>query len=289
MIEKETYDKPSPPAPDAVAVTAKAEIPLVFLQNDIPNNKVNQQNEKSIQLDKNNVETKIKSNSGTVGTISPLNIVLGVSTTGIKATDQIKFNDKESEDDEISPLIDARFSIDDDDIETSDKIKSKQKSSDGHDKNIPSRISGMNDIPIKSQTKLNTKSIEDTNQRTGKALQPPSKTVLSSKKAINEFIGTVLYRFNYTAGYHGHNEEGDSLGNKLGGYFIVGRDNIKRGVIYVANENGFIPMVKYEKVSSAEAPHEDTEKNAGLKGYEFEWFHKGKSKIDDSSIKHSDR
>lgn len=94
-----------------------------------------------------------------------------------------------------------------------------------------------------------------------------------------------MYRFNYTAGYHGHNEEGANAGNKRGGYFIIGRDNIRRGVIYVANSNGFVPVVKYEKVSSEDAPHEDTEKSARLRGYEFDWFHKGRSKFDNSSLK----
>uniref|UniRef100_A0A087ZHS9 Uncharacterized protein n=2 Tax=Anopheles darlingi TaxID=43151 RepID=A0A087ZHS9_ANODA len=90
---------------------------------------------------------------------------------------------------------------------------------------------------------------------------------------IQHILNGLLYRFNYTAGYHGHHEQGDRQGNKEGGYFAVGRDGIRRGVSYKANEFGFQPHVKFEKVGPEETPREETEKQAGLKGFDFKWFY----------------
>ncbi|EAT36464.1 AAEL011451-PA [Aedes aegypti] len=89
---------------------------------------------------------------------------------------------------------------------------------------------------------------------------------------IQHILNGLLYRFNYTVGYHGHHEQGDRQGNKEGGYFAVGRDGIRRGVTYKANEFGFQPHIKFEKVSPEETPREETEKQAGLKGFDFKWF-----------------
>lgn len=260
---------------------------------------LNEQNVKKIistQIVPNNVDVpkmKVKSASGTIDTISPLNIALGISTASIKASEQIQLKQKERQ-----ALNDLKVKSDGntaningpvgirateqaklnykeiDDTKTLNKIPSHQISKPAHavEVAIPNSLQTKSEITVPIST-------DDIHSRTLHS----SKTHLSSKNEINEFIGDVLYRFNYTAGYHGHNEEGDSAGNKRGGYFIIGRDNIRRGVIYVANSNGFIPVVKYEKVSSAEAPHEDTEKSAGLRGYEFEWFHKGRSKTDNDS------
>lgn len=89
---------------------------------------------------------------------------------------------------------------------------------------------------------------------------------------IQHILNGLLYRFNYTVGYHGHHEQGDRQGNKEGGYYAVGRDGIRRGVTYKANEFGFQPHIKFEKVSPEETPREETEKQAGLKGFDFKWF-----------------
>nr|XP_019543250.2 protein lethal(3)malignant blood neoplasm 1 [Aedes albopictus] len=94
---------------------------------------------------------------------------------------------------------------------------------------------------------------------------------------IQHILNGLLYRFNYTVGYHGHHEQGDRQGNKEGGYFAVGRDGIRRGVTYKANEFGFQPHIKFEKVSPEETPREETEKQAGLKGFDFKWFWGGES------------
>uniref|UniRef100_A0A182Q2B6 Uncharacterized protein n=1 Tax=Anopheles farauti TaxID=69004 RepID=A0A182Q2B6_9DIPT len=90
---------------------------------------------------------------------------------------------------------------------------------------------------------------------------------------IQHILNGLLYRFNYTAGYHGHHEQGDRQGNKEGGYYSIGRDGIRRGVTYKANEFGYQPHVKFEKVSPEETPREETEKQAGLKGFDFKWFY----------------
>jgi len=92
-------------------------------------------------------------------------------------------------------------------------------------------------------------------------------------KAMEQLLTGLLYQFNYTVGYHGHHETGDRAGNKEGGYFVVGRDGYKRTVDYKANEFGYQPIIKLENVGPEATPHEDTEKEAGLKGYEFNWFY----------------
>ncbi|XP_038122077.1 protein lethal(3)malignant blood neoplasm 1 [Culex quinquefasciatus] len=96
--------------------------------------------------------------------------------------------------------------------------------------------------------------------------------VNTANAMIQHILNGLLYRFNYTVGYHGHHEQGDRKGNKDGGYFSVGRDGIRREVTYKANEFGYQPHIKFEKVSPEETPREETEKKAGLKGFDFKWF-----------------
>lgn len=304
LFEKELSSDPTATVQDnnSVAGVSK-EILKSNSQN--PNNVLNQIERKNVAEKSTNEFTipkmRVKSDSGSIGLVSPMNIALGISAAGIKASKQFKSKQKEFSDTakiindqskiqpQLKPTVEADNtktlnvkplsepsqpnqiqSIDrevDNGAKTSHQISKPIHSTDTP---IPVSLQTKSEftVPISIDRTINNKPVE------------LAKTHLSSKKAIDEFIGDVLYRFNYTAGFHGHNEEGDSAGNKRGGYFIVGRDNVRRGVIYVANSNGFVPMVKYEKVSPAEAPHEDTEKNVGLRGYEFEWFHKGKSKID---------
>uniref|UniRef100_A0A182P5K9 Cuticle protein n=1 Tax=Anopheles epiroticus TaxID=199890 RepID=A0A182P5K9_9DIPT len=109
---------------------------------------------------------------------------------------------------------------------------------------------------------------------TGTDKDDPMKLIeIHTANMIQHILNGLLYRFNYTAGYHGHHEQGDRQGNKEGGYYSVGRDGIRRGVSYKANEFGFQPHIKFEKVSPEETPREETEKQAGLKGFDFKWFY----------------
>ncbi|XP_035917271.1 protein lethal(3)malignant blood neoplasm 1 [Anopheles stephensi] len=141
--------------------------------------------------------------------------------------------------------------------------------------------------------KLHTKNVNKSNERTSAERKAPkdgpSKEDKSNPKKdkddpmklieihtanmIQHILNGLLYRFNYTAGYHGHHEQGDRQGNKEGGYYSIGRDGIRRGVSYKANEFGFQPHIKFEKVSPEETPREETEKQAGLKGFDFKWFY----------------
>lgn len=90
-----------------------------------------------------------------------------------------------------------------------------------------------------------------------------------------ETMSELLYRFNYTIGFHGHREEGYANGAKVGEYFINFRNGLATRVSYVANEHGYFPKIQTVRISALETPHPDTEKNPefGLKGYEFKWFH----------------
>lgn len=84
----------------------------------------------------------------------------------------------------------------------------------------------------------------------------------------------LLYKFNYTVGFHGHYEKGYKNGAKVGGYFVNGRDGISRVVTYVADENGYRPKFKLINLGldSSDTPKEGTEKMFGLKNFEFVWY-----------------
>lgn len=95
---------------------------------------------------------------------------------------------------------------------------------------------------------------------------------INAKKSTVADLGDMLYKFNYTAGFHGHNEQGDMDGAKNGEYFIIGRDNIMRTVKYTASKHGFVPSIRFGAVDVVMAPKPETEKEFGMRGYEFEWF-----------------
>lgn len=94
-------------------------------------------------------------------------------------------------------------------------------------------------------------------------------------KGIEETdVVDLLYKFNYTIGFHGHYEKGYKNGAKVGGYFVNGRDGISRVVTYVADENGYQPKFKFINLGldSPDTPKEDSEKSFGLKNFEFVWY-----------------
>lgn len=93
------------------------------------------------------------------------------------------------------------------------------------------------------------------------------------KNNVDKMLTGLLYKFNYDVGYHGHREQGDREGNKEGSYYVIGRDGYKRTVSYKANEFGYQPHVKLELANSDEIPREGSEKEKGLKDYEFKWFY----------------
>lgn len=87
-------------------------------------------------------------------------------------------------------------------------------------------------------------------------------------------VMNLLYRFNYTVGFHGHHEDGYVGGNKRGDYFFDGRDGTERRVEYIANEFGYQPNITLIPLGDNDIrrPKEESEKEFGLKGYEFKWF-----------------
>ncbi|KAB0797762.1 hypothetical protein PPYR_08755 [Photinus pyralis] len=87
-------------------------------------------------------------------------------------------------------------------------------------------------------------------------------------------ISDLLYKFNYTVGFHGHYEKGWRNGTKVGGYFVNGRDGYSRIVTYVADEFGYRPKFKMVRLGldSLGTPKEDTEKSFGLESFEFVWY-----------------
>ncbi|XP_022919243.2 protein lethal(3)malignant blood neoplasm 1 [Onthophagus taurus] len=87
-------------------------------------------------------------------------------------------------------------------------------------------------------------------------------------------ISDLLYKFNYTIGFHGHYEMGWRNGTKVGGYFVNGRDGISRIVTYVADEFGYRPKVRLINLGydSILTPKEETEKSFGLQSFEFVWY-----------------
>ncbi|KAK4880484.1 hypothetical protein RN001_008630 [Aquatica leii] len=87
-------------------------------------------------------------------------------------------------------------------------------------------------------------------------------------------ISDLLYKFNYTVGFHGHYEKGWTNGTKVGGYFVNGRDGYSRVVTYVADEFGYRPKFKLIRLGldSLATPKEDSEKSFGLQNFEFVWY-----------------
>ncbi|XP_055624999.1 protein lethal(3)malignant blood neoplasm 1 isoform X2 [Toxorhynchites rutilus septentrionalis] len=165
--------------------------------------------------------------------------------------------------------------------ETPQKLIVKQQSS----KESTNDVKSPNAMQSLSKTPQLQTSAEKTAQKTSQPSKPSSATPSGSgstgskldhteaaKMMIQHILNGLLYRFNYTVGYHGHHEQGDRAGNKEGGYFAIGRDGVRRGVTYTANEFGFQPHIKFDQVSPEETPREDTEKQAGLKGFDFKWF-----------------
>lgn len=105
-----------------------------------------------------------------------------------------------------------------------------------------------------------------------KQVSPSARKFLNAKESDIADINDMLYKFNYTAGFHGHMEQGDMTGSKNGEYFIVGRDNIKRTVKYTASKHGFVPSIRFGPVEDDVAPKPETEKEFGMRGYEFQWY-----------------
>lgn len=90
---------------------------------------------------------------------------------------------------------------------------------------------------------------------------------------LDDQLDGLLYKFKYAVGYHGHSEKGDRIGNKAGAFYSVGRDGFKRTIEYTADGDGFKPKILWERVPEDDIPREETEKELGLKEYEFKWFY----------------
>uniref|UniRef100_A0A182J9L7 Uncharacterized protein n=1 Tax=Anopheles atroparvus TaxID=41427 RepID=A0A182J9L7_ANOAO len=155
------------------------------------------------------------------------------------------------------------------------RSSSKETGSRGSaERNAPQGMQSYSKAPNQSGQDTSTQPNRSKSPSTGGDSDDPMKVVaMHTANMIQHILNGLLYRFNYTVGYHGHHEQGDRQGNKEGGYYSIGRDGIRRGVSYKANEFGFQPHIKFEKVSPEETPREDTEKQAGLKGFDFKWFY----------------
>ncbi|XP_058066014.1 protein lethal(3)malignant blood neoplasm 1 [Anopheles bellator] len=155
----------------------------------------------------------------------------------------------------------------------SDRTSSERQSPKGMQPSSKSGTEFSRDTPSSSIERSNAGTGSVTGSSTRESEDPMKLVEIHTANMIQHILNGLLYRFNYTAGYHGHHEEGDRQGNKEGGYYAIGRDGIRRGVSYKANEFGFQPHIKFEKVSPEETPREETEKQAGLKGFDFKWFY----------------
>uniref|UniRef100_T1HRD2 Uncharacterized protein n=1 Tax=Rhodnius prolixus TaxID=13249 RepID=T1HRD2_RHOPR len=94
------------------------------------------------------------------------------------------------------------------------------------------------------------------------------------KKMNVSDLMAILYKFNYTLTYHGHNEMGNRAGEKNGSYFFNGRDGFGRDVKYLANEFGYQPNITLVELNINDTPKEETEKElTKLLGNEFIWYY----------------
>ncbi|XP_073990309.1 uncharacterized protein isoform X2 [Rhodnius prolixus] len=94
------------------------------------------------------------------------------------------------------------------------------------------------------------------------------------KKMNVSDLMAILYKFNYTLTYHGHNEIGNRAGEKNGSYFFNGRDGFGRDVKYLANEFGYQPNITLVELNINDTPKEETEKElTKLLGNEFIWYY----------------
>lgn len=156
-----------------------------------------------------------------------------------------------------------------------------QQSSEGNDQQYandpqdnPQGREDSNDIPLDNEVNDPTVDIRSGTNTPNNDPLPSLRSKPGTVEKMQELLGDILYKFNYTVGYHGHHEQGDQAGTKEGGYFSIGRDGFKRTVSYKANSNGFQPKVKVEKVSLEETPQPETEKENKRHDYEFKWFFK---------------
>ena len=136
----------------------------------------------------------------------------------------------------------------------------------------PSTTAQPTTAPPSTTKATTTKTVPtESSKRTLKSISYANKFP-PSPADITESLSDLLYKFKYSTDYHGHHEEGSRNGNKKGGYFSIGRDNIRRTVDYVANENGYVPHLLYEAVDRQYAPNAQNDKNGLLKEFEFKWF-----------------
>ena len=138
-------------------------------------------------------------------------------------------------------------------------------------KNLPNK-SSENKLLVPKSMQLDTRNPNDISLHTMPKFFNKINGNSDAYNKVEKLMNGLLYRFNYTTDFQGHNEEGDRSGNKDGEYYSIGRDNIKRIVTYKANEFGFMPYIRQEQVKPEEQQLLD-EKNNKLKGYKFEWFY----------------
>ncbi|KAG8235209.1 hypothetical protein J437_LFUL015897 [Ladona fulva] len=133
-------------------------------------------------------------------------------------------------------------------------------------------ISPNRPVSSVNATPQNRPGLGGVNQQRGNQQRGNGQAGLGQSDIVKGDPGGPNYKFNYTVGFHGHHEIGYRGGSKEGGYFANYRNGEGQRVVYEANEFGFQPNVTKVKLNDAETPKEETEKEFGLKGYEFIWF-----------------
>ncbi|RZF47718.1 hypothetical protein LSTR_LSTR005982 [Laodelphax striatellus] len=130
-------------------------------------------------------------------------------------------------------------------------------------------------IPVNKEANLSAKNMRNSlpNQSSKDNQQTTSKDG-GSKQSENKSSSNLLYEFNQTQSFQGQFEQGFVDNSKKGDYFVHDRDGVKRVVEYEANENGFQPHIRFEKITGSEVPIPETEKDVNeLKGVYFKWFY----------------
>uniref|UniRef100_A0A336LW24 CSON004344 protein n=1 Tax=Culicoides sonorensis TaxID=179676 RepID=A0A336LW24_CULSO len=221
-----------------------------------------------------NIENQLSIDSGNKNTSHETNIINNPPSVGLNENDhKTMFETKSPEinSKDVNLQVDPKLNgqtIEQNSVKESPALNDKSIKTQSHN---DQNNNGKSQLNNHSNTNENN---QKNSKENGNNVNQINKYNIPTADEMKKMIGDLLYQFNYTLGYHGHNEKGYRNGDKVGSFFHIGRDALKRTVSYKANEFGYQPTIKLEKVSDEERPDPETEKYNKQHDYSFKWFFK---------------